>query len=69
MILKCVSSLAVCPNFCFAAKVETCLYSECNDFLYRGVQTRASLAAVSNVCFVSRLFLKTRHGFLRLQPV
>lgn len=36
MVLKCVSSLAMCPNFCFAAKVETCLYSECNDFLYRG---------------------------------
>lgn len=68
MVLKCVSSLAVCPNFCFAAKVETCLYSECNDFLYRG-SNQASLAAVSNVCFVSRLFLKTHHGFLRLQPV
>lgn len=25
MVLKCVSSLAVCPKFCFAAKVKTCM--------------------------------------------
>lgn len=25
MVLKCVSSLAVCPKFCFAAKVENCM--------------------------------------------